>query len=53
VPVPTQSGELAPGAFPSHERGRRQLFDAHLKNGRKLKETENRHAADLVLANCF
>jgi len=35
----------APDAFPAHERGRRQLLDAHLKNGRKLKETEDRHAA--------
>jgi hypothetical protein len=39
----------AAGAFPAHERGRRQLFDAHLKNGRQLKETEDRHSAGLVL----
>ena len=37
----------AAGAFPAHERWRRQLLDAHLKNGRQLKETEDRHAAGL------
>lgn len=35
----------AAGAFPAHERGRRQLLDAHLKSGRIVKEAEDRHAA--------
>ena len=39
----------AAGAFPAHERGRRQLLDAHLKNGRIVKEAEDRHAAGLVV----
>ena len=42
-------GRRAPDTFPSHERGRRQLFDAHLKYGRKLKEAEDRHAAGMVV----
>src|SRR5712671_1421591 len=36
----------AAGALPAHERGRRQLLDAHLKLGRMVKETEDRLAAD-------
>ena len=36
----------AAGAFPAHERGRRQFLDAHLKNGRMVKEAEDGLAAD-------
>ena len=36
----------AAGALPAHERWRRQLFDAHLKNGRMVEEAEDRFAAD-------
>jgi hypothetical protein len=39
----------AAGAFPAHERGRRQPLDAHVKSGRMLKETEDRHAAGVVI----
>src|SRR5208282_2801802 len=31
----------APDAFPAHERGRRQLFDAHMKSSREVKEAED------------
>ena len=39
----------AAGAAPAHERRRRQLLDAHMKSGRMLKETEDRHAAGVVV----
>ena len=38
-------GRRSPDTFPSHERGRFNGADAHVKGGRMLKETEDRHAA--------
>jgi len=36
----------AAGALPAHERGRRQLLDAHLKLGRMIEEAEDCRVAD-------
>ena len=38
-------GRAAPVALPAHERGRRQLLHAHLKDGRIVEEAEDRLAA--------
>jgi len=35
----------AAGALPAHKRGRHQLLDAHLKDGRMVEEAEDRLAA--------
>jgi hypothetical protein len=39
----------AAGAFPAHERGRRQLLDAHLESAGMLKEAEDRLAAGAAM----
>ena len=38
-------GRAAAVALPAHKRGRRQLLDAHLKDGRMVEEAEDRLAA--------
>ena len=38
-------GRAAAVALPAHERGRCQLLDAHLKDGRMVEEAEDRLAA--------